>query len=104
MLSATTQFRLNVPIVNILTKTDIVEKETLTCISEWERDTDILYSALLERKSLYSQLAEKIMIVIKEMESHTPFIPISSKTREGMEDLYTSIQNIFYGGEDLEKS
>lgn len=104
MLSATTQFKLDVPLVNILTKIDIVDKEALEIIKEWGDNPDKLYSdLLLYSSSLYQQMSEGIINVIKEMEAHTALIPISSETWEGMEDLYASVQNIFHGGEDLER-
>jgi len=58
---------------------------------------------LVKHPSLYYQLSEGIMNVIKEMEAHTLLIPTSSENWDGMEDLYSTIQQIFYGGEDLEK-
>jgi len=103
MLSATTQFRLDVPMVNVLTKVDMVEERALKKIMEWGEDVDKLRDALIHASSLYSQLSEGIMEIIQEMEATTSLIPLSSETWEGMEDLYTSIQNIFHGGEDLER-
>lgn len=103
MLSALTQFRLGVPAVNLLTKTDMVEEEALEMIIEWGENPESLYEELIGKGSMYSQLNEKIMNVIKEMEAQMKLIPVSSVTWEGMEDLYSAIQNIFYGGEDLER-
>ncbi|MEM1513955.1 MAG: ATP/GTP-binding protein [Candidatus Thermoplasmatota archaeon] len=104
MLSATTQFRLGLPLVNILTKIDIIEKETLEIIKEWSKNPERLENDLMfYSPSLYAQMSEGIMKVIRDMEAHTSLIPISSETWEGMEDLYASIQDIFAGGEDLER-
>lgn len=103
MLSATTQFRLGIPLVNILTKVDMVDENMLNLILEWGRNPDRLLDDLMKSSTLYSQMSEGIMQIIKEMEAHTSLIPISSQTWEGMEDLYASVQNIFYGGEDLER-
>ncbi len=103
MLSATTQFRLGIPLVNILTKVDMVDENMLNLILEWGKNPDRLLDDLMKSSTLYSQMSEGIMQIIKEMEAHTSLIPISSQTWEGMEDLYASVQNIFYGGEDLER-
>ncbi len=104
MLSATTQFRLGLPTINILTKIDIVEKETLEIIKERGKNPERLENDLMfYSPSLYNKMSEGIMKVIREMEAHTALIPISSETWEGMEDLYASIQDIFFGGEDLER-
>ncbi len=103
MLSATAQFRLEVPLVNVLTKIDMIDKEMLDIMMKWGKNPDLLYEELMKAPSLYSRLSEGIITVIREMEAHTSFIPLSAETWEGMEDLYASIQNIFYGGEDLER-
>jgi len=103
MLSATTQFRLDVPMVNVLTKADIIDEKLLEKMIEWGKEPDKLREALISTSSLYSQMSEGIMEIINEMEATTSFIPLSSETWEGMEDLYTEIQHIFYGGEDLER-
>lgn len=104
MLSAITQFRIDIPIINILTKIDMVDKEALNMIIEWGKNSEKLKNDLLiKHPSLYYQLSEKMINVIEEMQAHTNMIPISSETWEGMEDLYSNIQQIFYGGEDLER-
>ena len=103
MLSATTQFKLEASLVNILTKIDMVDKNVLETIMEWGRNPEALYEELMKASSLYSRLSEGILTVIKELEAHTSFIPLSAETWEGMEDLYAAIQNLFYGGEDLER-
>ncbi len=103
MLSATTQFRLGIPLTNILTKVDMVDKKMLNIILEWGKNPEILIEDLMKGETLYSQMSEGIIQIIKEMHAHTMLIPISSETWEGMEDLYATIQNIFYGGEDLER-
>jgi len=104
MLSAITQFRMSVPLVNILSKIDIVDNGALSMILEWGKNTEKLYGDLMVKSpSMYYQLSEGMMAVIREMEAHTALIPISNETLEGMEDFYTAIQNTFMGGEDLEK-
>ncbi|MCD6481398.1 MAG: ATP/GTP-binding protein [Thermoplasmata archaeon] len=103
MLSATTQFRLDVPMVNVLTKVDIVEEEMLKKMVQWGKDANELREALMQTSSLYSQMSEGIMEIINEMEATTSFIPLSSETWEGMEDLYAEVQHVFHGGEDLER-
>ncbi len=104
MLSSITQFRMSVPLVNILSKMDIVDKDALEMILEWGKDPEKLYGDLMVKSpSMYYQLSEGLMTVIKGMEAHTSLMPISNKTLEGMENFYTSIQNTFMGGEDLDR-
>ncbi len=104
MLSSITQFRMGAPLMNILSKVDIVDKDALSMILEWGKNTEKLYGDLMVKSpSMYYQLSEGMMSVIRELEAHTALLPISNKTLEGMEDFYTAIQNTFMGGEDLER-
>ncbi|MEA2054670.1 MAG: ATP/GTP-binding protein [Candidatus Thermoplasmatota archaeon] len=104
MLSAITQFRMVEPLVNILSKIDIVDKDALDMMLEWGKNPEKLYKdVMVKSPSMYYQLSEGIMGIIKEMEAHTSLIPVSNETLEGMEDFYTSIQDTFMGGEDLER-
>jgi len=104
MLSAITQFRMNVPLFNVLSKIDIVEEEILDTILEWGQNPDKLFQdVMVESPTLYHQLSEGIMAIIKEMEAQTKMMPVSSETLAGLEDVYSMIQYIFMGGEDLER-
>ena len=103
MLSATTQFRLMIPLVNVLSKIDIVDEKALEMMLKWGKEPEKLYEEMMMHSSMQYQFSEGILSILKEMEAHTSLIPISSETLEGMEDLYTALQNIFMGGEDLER-
>jgi GTPase SAR1 family protein len=103
MLSAITQFRMNVPLVNVLSKIDIVAKSALETILRWGENPEQLYQeVMVDSPTLHYQISEGIMAIIQKMEALTQLIPISNETLEGMEDLYATIQHIFMGGEDLE--
>lgn len=102
ILSSTTQFRFMIPIVNVLSKVDLLKKEKLEQIEDWGKNMQKLYDDISkESPSMHRQLSEGIFHLIKEMEASTTLIPISSERIEGMEDLYATVQNIFMGGEDL---
>ncbi|MDD5778364.1 MAG: ATP/GTP-binding protein [Candidatus Thermoplasmatota archaeon] len=103
MLSAITQFRMDTPLLNLLSKIDIVEKEALDMMLTWGKKPERLYQdVMVKSPTLHYQLSQGLLTIIKEMEAHTSLLPVSNQTLEGMEDLYTSIQHIFMGGEDLE--
>ena len=46
-------------------------------------------------------MAEKIINLIKEFESHSKVFPTGKENFFGIEDIYTQIQLQFAGGEDL---
>jgi len=104
LLSVSTNFRLNQPQVNILSKADMLTKQELEQIEQWVKDTDGLYNAVLdEEASVYREMSEGILQLLQNFESHTNLIPTGKEDFYGIEDLYTTIQLQFEGGEDLMK-
>lgn len=104
LLSVSTNFRLNQPQVNILSKADMLTKQELEQIEQWAKDTDGLYNAVLdEEASVYREMSEGILQLLQNFESLTNLIPTGKEDFYGIEDLYTIIQLQFEGGEDLMK-
>lgn len=102
MLSATTQFRFGVPLVNVLSKMDLLKPEDLERLQTWGEEPDSLEDALLNEKAdLYGQMNTDAFRILSSMGSLTRAFPVSGDSLEGMEDVYTYIQNAFAGGEDL---
>ena len=101
LLSSSIHFRFNLPMLNILGKTDSVEPEDVEQIRDWAMEPDLMMSALYENMDSSKPLAA--IEFQKAMESfpiHRDLIPISSFEMEGMEDLYNYVQMLFFGGED----
>jgi GTPase SAR1 family protein len=101
LLSINTNFRLNQSQINILSKADMLTKEERNKVIKWSKDSDELNNAVLcEETSVYREINENILQIIKNFESHTFLYP-TGKDLFGIEDLYTAIQLQFEGGEDL---
>jgi GTPase SAR1 family protein len=104
LLAITTNFRLNQPQINILSKADLLSKKELELIQRWSGDPDEIYEALSnEEASVHRELSEQILQLIKQIGGYTHLIPTSKKNYFGIEDLYTHLQQQFEGGEDLLK-
>ena len=104
LLSITTQFRLSTPQINILSKADLMKKEDIELIKSWSEDSEELYSAvMMEKASMFQQINEGILHIIQEFGGFTEIHPYSKKKFEGIEDIYTMIQQEFEAGEDLLK-
>jgi GTPase SAR1 family protein len=102
LLSVSTNFRLDHPQINILSKADMLSNEELKHIKDWSNDPDSLYNAILnEKASVYREINEKIINLIKEFGNQNVLFPTSKKDFSGIEDIYTHIQLQFEGGEDL---
>ncbi|WP_202320036.1 ATP/GTP-binding protein [Archaeoglobus neptunius] len=93
-------FRLEIPQVLALSKADILTEGELERVVEWSQDPESLYDSLnLERKTLNLEL----FLMLREAGFFRPLIPVSAVTGYGIEDIYDAIQEIFYGGDDLER-
>jgi GTPase SAR1 family protein len=101
LLSLSTNFRLNKSQINILSKADILTDEERKQVLRWSKNPDDLYSDVeKEEASVYREMSENILQMIKNFESNTVLTP-TGKDFLGIEDLYTIIQLQFEGGEDL---
>lgn len=108
MLSATTQFRFGLPAMNVLGKSDLLQQEDLDRILSWTSNSDALYEAALDQSntevSPHLELGLGFLRVMEDHDTFSDLYPVSSKTGEGLEDIYNIIQQVYAGGEELEKS
>jgi len=102
LLSLNTNFRLNQPQINILSKADMLNEQEQKQLEKWSSDPDMLYDAIQqEDASVYREMSEGILNLIQNFKSHTELILSGKEDFKGIEDLYTAIQLQFEGGEDL---
>lgn len=90
--------RLNIPQIPVLSKSDILPDHDLDRILSWSRDPDTLYTDVSRERGLSRDLFH----LLRETGLIRPLIPVSAKTGMGMDDVYEIVQEIYYGGEDLE--
>ncbi|NOY11205.1 MAG: GTPase [Archaeoglobi archaeon] len=90
--------RLNIPQIPVLSKADLLPEHDVERILTWSRDADALYDDVSKEKGLSRDLFH----LLREAGLIRPLIPVSAKTGEGMDDVYDIVQEIYYGGEDLE--
>ncbi|HVQ00376.1 MAG TPA: ATP/GTP-binding protein [Candidatus Thermoplasmatota archaeon] len=104
LLSISANFRLNLPQINVLSKADMIPKKDLEIILKWSKDPYEITEALInEEASVYREMSERILQLIKDFGGHTTLIPTSKKNQFGIDDLYAAIQLQYTGGEDLRK-
>lgn len=102
LLSATTQFRFQVPLVNAISKRDLLKEEELTRISGWSEEPASLEDALMsERPDMYTQMSTDVFRILDAMQGLTKAHAVSGESFEGMEDVYSHIQGLFHAGDDL---
>jgi hypothetical protein len=102
LLSLFTSFRLGLPQFNVLSKADLLEEEDLNQVLSWADDAYALESAVqTEQSSMYRKINEDIVRMIIDFQSHAKLIPTGTTDFMGIEDMYTLIQLLFAGGEDV---
>ena len=102
LLSINTSFRLGLPQVNILSKADILSDEELEVIKRWSNSPEELEDSInKENASVHREMSEKISNIIKEFQDEIKLYPTGKENLQGIEDLYSAIQLIFEGGEDI---
>ena len=104
LLSISTNFRLGQPQINILSKADMLSKEEIEQVERWSHDPDELSNAISnEKASVYREMSEGLLQLISGFDNQSKLFPTGKEDYLGIEDLYTSIQLQFEGGEDLMK-
>lgn len=102
LLSINTSFRLNQPQINILSKADMLMENEKEQVIRWSKDTGELYNAVInEEASVHREMSEGILQMIQSFGSHAMLSPTGKEDFFGIEDVYTTIQLQFEGGEDL---
>ncbi len=102
--AASVQVRFNVPFMVILTKSDLLKDEELEVILKWSQDFMELDEAIHdEMPTLRNQLNIEFLSALKSFGAGQKLLPASSTYGSGMEDIYNSVQQIYYGGEDLSR-
>jgi len=103
MLSSIVQFRLQMPSMNILSKSDLLDENELNKVLQWFSDPDALYGDMLDNDTDPQTVVG--MELFKAMEGIGVFGDIravSSSESLGMEELYGASQQCFFGGEDAD--
>ena len=102
MLAVSVQFRLQLPLVHLLTKADLLDEEELKVILAWSQDSmELERSVQEEAESMYREMSVDLFRVIEGMGALPNVYPTSAQTGDGLDDLYAHIQQSFGGGDDI---
>jgi GPN-loop GTPase len=104
LLSLNTNFRLQQPHVNLLSKTDMLSDEEIKQVEKWSEDIyDLEQSLYQEEASMHRELNEEIIKMMNNLGNQIPTFFVGKGELYQLEDFYTTIQMQFHGGEDLMK-
>ena len=103
VLSSLVEFRLQLPVINILTKADLMKDEDRDRMISWFENSDSLYDDLLDNDANPQTVVG--MELFKAVESVGIFAQIravSAVENTGLEEIYSATQLEFFGGEDID--
>lgn len=102
LLAATTQFRLQAPMVYLLSKADLVDGDSLDIIKQWVADPDALATDVLrEEPDMSREMAAQATRLLETLGLENHLIPVTAvEGGEGLDDLYTQVQAVVGGAED----
>lgn len=102
--AASVQVRFNVPFINILPKSDLLTEDERNRIMNWSMNmADLEDEIHNEAPSMQSQLSIEFLSALKSFGANQNIIPASSTYGSGMEGIYNTVQQIYFGGEDLRR-
>ena len=102
LLAASVQFRFQkIPLVNILSKVDLIDEDQIDMIINWSQDFKALEDSTSEReKGLIRELSMLLSEVFIQMGSTSELIPCSVREERGLDLLFGHLQRVF----DYDKS
>ena len=103
VLASLVQFRLELPILNILTKIDVLSEEETERMVNWYSDPDSLYDDLLDNDSNpQTVVGTELFKALENLGTFGEMRSVSSVQSIGLEEIYAAAQLRFYGGDDAE--
>jgi len=103
MLSSIVQFRLRMPMLTILSKADLLADDELNKVLTWFEDPDALYGAMLDNDAdPQTALGMELFKAMEGIGIFGSIKAVSAQESEGMEELYATAQQCFFGGDDAE--
>ncbi|MCQ2084773.1 MAG: ATP/GTP-binding protein [archaeon] len=103
-LASLVQFRMNVPIINLLSKADVLKEEEAERVLDWYNNPDTLYGCLLdEDKDPESIIGMELYRALEDAGIFGQMRSVSAETGMGLPEIYAATQLIFKGGEDADR-
>jgi len=101
LLSASTQVRLGLPQINVLTKIDLVSGDVVEELLSYYENPEEFATKVVEDRGASMIWTEEDLIVLAEKLLTMDIVPVSSIKSLGLDNLYAYIQRIVAGGEDF---
>lgn len=102
VLGALVEFRLGLPTLNVLSKSDLLSEEEQQRMIDWFQVSDALYGDLLDSDSQPETVVGiELFKAIENVGVFGEMRAISAETGDGLEEIYAASQLYFFGGDDI---
>ncbi|MBU1159319.1 MAG: ATP/GTP-binding protein [Candidatus Thermoplasmatota archaeon] len=102
MLSATVHFRLPVPMMSLMSKSDLLGDADRERLESWSRDYYSLFTSLMdESNDTQTVVSIEFLQALESIGLGRGVIPVSADSGEGLDDIYSMAQQMLEGGEDI---
>jgi hypothetical protein len=105
MLSALSRMRFNIPSIEVLSKSDLVEEGMMEDIVRWQQFPEQLMDDVVREAGNEPSMARELNVginrVLEDLGIASKLFPVSSSTGYGMERIYEVIQLTYGAGDDL---
>ncbi|MCQ2052909.1 MAG: ATP/GTP-binding protein [archaeon] len=100
VLASLVQFRLELPMINILTKIDVLEKKEIDKLLSWYDNLDLLYDDILNTTNSQTVVSAELFKAIEGVGLFGQMYAASSIQNLGFDRIYAVMQLEFFAGED----
>ncbi len=105
LLALNIYYRAMVPVINLLSKIDLLSEFEIEKIKNWSEDTLFLEDCINEETTGdFREISIKLERSINEMAILPGIIPLSAVNDDGLSLLYAEISRILSGGEDFSET
>ena len=90
--------------MHLLAKADLLSELEADAIRAWSQDPQALWSALCDGSvDAQTQMSLELLQAIDTVDPSMELSLVSSETLDGMADLYSAVQQVLEGGEDIDR-
>ena len=105
LLALNVYYRSMIPILNVLSKIDLLSEFEIEKIKNWSEDELFLEDSVNEETmGVFREISLKIERSINEMGILPGIIPISAMNDDGLSQFYAEISRLLSGGEDFSET
>jgi GTPase SAR1 family protein len=103
LLSASVLVRFNLPQLNVLSRSDLLNEVEMEQLTSWLDDSDqLIYTLQESRNEMQIELSSELVNAINRIFAGIDVVPLSAVNMENLDLLFSHVSNTLIGGEGFE--